>query len=105
MRMGLRLMALLSLRAVALQPAFKRTIRRGMAMLPPHLEEAKRQIDAGEARLLDVREPAEWRAAHFKNATLLPLSELQRGNIPYDIMKEQGSTRFYLHVRMLFCAF
>lgn len=74
-------------------------------MLPPHLEEAKRQIDAGEARLLDVREPAEWRAAHFKQATLLPLSELQQGKIPNDIMREQGSTRFYLHVRMSLCSF
>lgn len=75
-----------------------KVMRRGLAaMLPPHLEEAQRQIRSGEARLLDVREINEWRGAHFKSATLVPLSMLQQGDVPEDVLKEQGSTRFYLH--------
>ena len=41
-------------------------------------EEAKRLIDAGQVRLVDVREPAEWERDHLANATLLPLGQLMQ---------------------------
>jgi rhodanese-related sulfurtransferase len=41
-------------------------------------EEAKRMIDAGAVRLVDVREPNEWERDHLANATLLPLGTLMQ---------------------------
>jgi len=37
------------------------------------VEEARRRLDAGEALLVDVREPDEWRAGHVAGATHIPL--------------------------------
>ena len=37
------------------------------------VDEAKRRVDAGEALLVDVREPDEWRAGHVAGATHIPL--------------------------------
>ena len=39
-------------------------------------EEAKRLIDSGAVRLVDVREPAEYERDHLQNATLVPLGTL-----------------------------
>ena len=36
------------------------------------------------AKLLDVREPAEWEAGHFLSASPAPLSGLKRGIYPED---------------------
>jgi rhodanese-related sulfurtransferase len=38
--------------------------------------EARRRIDAGEAVLVDVREPAEWDAGHAPDALHRPLGDL-----------------------------
>lgn len=38
--------------------------------------EAKRRLDAGDARLVDVREPDEWRAGHVAGAIHIPLGTL-----------------------------
>ena len=40
------------------------------------VDEAKRLIDSGSVRLIDVREPAEWERDHLANATLIPLGQL-----------------------------
>ena len=42
----------------------------------------KRWLDAGEAMLLDVREPAEYRAESIAGATLLPLVGVSRSTLP-----------------------
>ena len=42
----------------------------------------KRWIDANEAVVIDVREPAEYRAAHLKGSTLLPLGEVNAAKLP-----------------------
>jgi rhodanese-related sulfurtransferase len=49
-------------------------------------DEAKRLIDAGKVRLVDVREPAEWERDHLANATLIPLAKLlqQPGSVGAD---------------------
>ncbi len=39
-------------------------------------EEAKRLIDSGAVRVVDVREPAEYERDHIAQATLLPLGQL-----------------------------
>jgi rhodanese-related sulfurtransferase len=41
-------------------------------------EEAKRLIDAGTVRAIDVREPAEWERDHIAQATLVPLATLMQ---------------------------
>src|SRR5437879_6497880 len=41
-------------------------------------EEAKKLIDQGAVRLVDVREPNEWERDHLANATLLPLAKLMQ---------------------------
>lgn len=37
---------------------------------------AKRQLDSGDAVLVDVREPDEWAEGHVAGATHIPLGEL-----------------------------
>ena len=39
-------------------------------------EQIRAQVDAGQAVLLDVREPEEWDATHLKQAKSVPLSAL-----------------------------
>jgi|DewCreStandDraft_1066081.scaffolds.fasta_scaffold31234_2 rhodanese-related sulfurtransferase len=39
-------------------------------------EEAKRLIDAGAVKVIDVREPAEYERDHIANSTLIPLGTL-----------------------------
>ena len=41
-------------------------------------EEARKLIDQGAVRLVDVREPAEWERDHLAAATLLPLGKLMQ---------------------------
>lgn len=38
------------------------------------VQQAREMLDQGEAVLIDVREPYEYREIHAKNATLMPLS-------------------------------
>lgn len=45
-----------------------------MAEIDP--TEARRRIDAGEAVLVDVREPGEWDAGHARDALHRPLGDL-----------------------------
>ncbi|MBI5280476.1 MAG: hypothetical protein HY858_02250 [Candidatus Solibacter usitatus] len=40
--------------------------------------EAKAKLDAGHARLIDVREPAEWEAARIEGAELVPMGEVRQ---------------------------
>jgi rhodanese-related sulfurtransferase len=40
------------------------------------VDEAKRLIDEGKARVIDVREPDEWRSGHIGQATLIPLPQI-----------------------------
>ncbi len=40
------------------------------------VDEARRRLDAGEALLVDVREPDEWRAGHVAGATHIPLGSI-----------------------------
>jgi rhodanese-related sulfurtransferase len=42
------------------------------------VEEAKKLIDGGGVDLVDVREPAEFKAGHLPGARHVPLGELQR---------------------------
>lgn len=50
------------------------------------VEEAKRKLDAGEATLIDVREPNEWREGHVAGAKHIPLGQLtlHTAEIPRD---------------------
>ncbi len=43
---------------------------------------ARQWLDAGQAVLVDVREPAEHASAHIADATLLPLGQLQADRLP-----------------------
>ncbi len=45
-------------------------------------ETAKSWMDAGEAVVLDVREPGEYAASHIPGATLLPLGQACCGALP-----------------------
>jgi rhodanese-related sulfurtransferase len=46
------------------------------------LDEARRLLDAGEAVLVDVREPHEWEAGHAPQARHVPLAELDPAQLP-----------------------
>jgi rhodanese-related sulfurtransferase len=41
-------------------------------------QDAKKLIDSGAVKLVDVREPNEWERDHLANATLLPLAKLMQ---------------------------
>ena len=45
------------------------------------LNEVKDKVAKGQARLIDVREEAEWKEGHLKNATLVPLTQIAKGQI------------------------
>lgn len=46
------------------------------------LDEARKLLDAGEAVLVDVREPHEWEAGHAPQARHIPLAELDPAQLP-----------------------
>ncbi len=54
----------------------------------------KRWLDNGEAVLIDVREPAEHRAAHIPAATLLPLVALTKNTLP-----DPGDKKLVVHCK------
>ncbi len=45
-------------------------------------ERARQWLERGEAVLVDVREPAEFRAAHIRGALSLPLDKVHPGALP-----------------------
>jgi len=51
-----------------------------------NVTEAKRKIDAGEAIVVDVRQPDEWNQGHIAGAKLIPLGALSSGlsSLPRD---------------------
>ncbi len=42
----------------------------------------KEWLDAGEAVLVDVREPSEYASEHVEGATLVPLGRIRRADVP-----------------------
>lgn len=56
----------------------------GLAAEPEHARDTpadvKKAVEKKAAILLDVREPSEWKAGHLKDARLLPLSKLKKGD-------------------------
>ena len=52
----------------------------------------KSWMDADKAVLVDVREPAEYKAAHIKNATLIPL-----GTVSVDKLPEHANRKLVIH--------
>jgi rhodanese-related sulfurtransferase len=45
-------------------------------------KELKQWMDAGEAVVVDVREPSEWDHAHIDGATLIPLATVPTTQMP-----------------------
>lgn len=42
----------------------------------------KEWLDAGQAVLVDVREPSEYASEHIEGATLVPLGHIRRASVP-----------------------
>ena len=51
------------------------------------LDTVKQAVASRQAVLVDVREPEEWREGHLKDASLLPLSALEKGVKPEELAK------------------
>jgi rhodanese-related sulfurtransferase len=66
------LFALVAVVVLAIRTIFRSATRRDLPVA-----EAARRIAAGQAVLIDVREPAEWRAGVASPAYLCPLSDLR----------------------------
>ena len=47
-------------------------------------QELKKRLDGGEVAVVDVREPAEYRAQHIGGSQLLPLSQVSRAKLASD---------------------
>ncbi|KAJ8614478.1 hypothetical protein CTAYLR_000862 [Chrysophaeum taylorii] len=55
-------------------------------------------LSRGEAVLLDVREPDEWKGGHFARAKLVPYtSQLEKGVVPDDV--KQVTKRIFIHCK------
>ena len=67
-----------------------------MPNTPQHPARLKEELDRGDAALLDVREAHEHDAASLKQATLVPLSMLQEGQLPRNLDIDNTKTT-YLH--------
>jgi phage shock protein E len=62
------------------------------------LETVKKNVDAGKAVLVDVREADEWQDGHVKGAKHLAMSDLKKG-VPADELKKKlpAGKVLYLH--------
>ena len=83
----------------AFAPVARRSVGRRLlaTLLPDHLSAAKEELASGSAMLLDVREKHEWDQAHFKSAVHVPLSDLQKGKCPGEVLEQGLEGRLYLH--------
>ena len=66
----------------------------GRQTVSADMNSMKKEIDAGTAQLVDVREMDEWEAGHLKVAISAPLSQLSSQDSWSGIDKE---ARVYLH--------
>lgn len=63
-------------------------------------EEAARRVAAGDAILIDVREPDEWRDGVVEGALLLPLGDLRGGRVTWTpILKANKDKELILYCR------
>lgn len=62
--------------------------------------EILKELRGEQARLIDIREKAEWEQNRFKCAVHIPLSDLSRGK-GIDILKDikKSKKKIYLHCR------
>jgi len=62
------------------------------------VETVKKGVADGKAVLVDVREDAEWKEGHLKDARLLPLSDIRKG-VPAEKLKKTlpAGSIVYLH--------
>jgi rhodanese-related sulfurtransferase len=51
-------------------------------------QQAKTLLDSGDAILIDVREPAEYKAEHIKGSHLLPLGQCCPEKLPFSVGKK-----------------
>lgn len=54
------------------------------------LDTVRKSVADGKAVLVDVREPAEWKAGHIEGAVLVPLSRLQKKAERAKVAEELG---------------
>ena len=59
------------------------------------LDQMKKELEAGTAQLLDVREFNEWQEGHLKQAIFASLSSLEMGDEP----DAEPEMKTYLHCR------
>jgi len=55
---------------------FKGLFKRSSGVREVGVEEARRKLESGQAVVLDVRQPGEWRGGHIVEALHIPLGEL-----------------------------
>jgi len=67
------------MRAVALIGALASCLLSGSFASAADLDAVKRDLAAGKAVLIDVREVDEWSDGHLRDARLLPLSRIETG--------------------------
>ncbi len=67
---------------------------------PAHIKQLVKELHAGTALLVDVREVEEWEAGHIEAALLVPLSGLQTGaDVDLLAEKERQTRKLYLYCR------
>jgi phage shock protein E len=66
-------------RCLVIAGFFWATFFAAVPLFAVELDEVKRDLAAGKAVLLDVREADEWKDGHLRDARSLPLSRIERG--------------------------
>ena len=61
------------------------------------LSNVKKQLESGQAILIDCRESEEWDDEHFEGAVHLALSALKQGNCPKQLNSE--TRHIYIHCK------
>jgi rhodanese-related sulfurtransferase len=63
-------------------------------------QEVLKELRSGKAQLIDIRERNEWEKNHFKCATHIPLSDLEKG-IGVENLREikKANKKIYIHCR------
>jgi rhodanese-related sulfurtransferase len=63
-------------------------------------QEVLRELRAGKAQLIDIRELSEWEQYHFKCAIHIPLSDLEQGKGIENLRQiKQDNKKIYIHCR------
>jgi rhodanese-related sulfurtransferase len=68
------------------------------------LDTVRTNLDQNKAVLVDVREPAEWKQGHLKDASLVPLSDIRRFSQDANLLTKHAASLPKSRIIYVHCA-